>query len=498
MAKIQSIGPDVRRASRSVIYEVNFTVDVEIIDRFDERLHEVNEAILAIPGVIAAATSVPSVSDEQLKHRCVQYRFVDQAALDRFLTQQAQPIEAELLDQFGDHVNFEQRILTMAEAALAKHGLCANCDAELQGRYCAICGQREEPRVPTMGAVLAEFTNEMFGVESKLWRSFAALLFKPGHLTSVFLAGRRQKYMSPVRLYLVFSIAAFASLALVNSLNIVTIPPKEQATDTQAAIPAEANPRSTNRANVDEESVAEAPSEETSDDDSEFNGTINVGLFSPEINAQIEERLRNSLKTIRKDIQAGNSQAVFEQFIEPLPAALFLFLPFVALLFKVLYLGSGTYYVEHLIYVLHNHAFLFAVIVMTTLSTQLLQVGSGLDIGVGITLVLALFIYQFRRMRDYLNQWANVSYFKAGLRMVALALIWLYLVSSTAESGASGLFDFIWLLYVPYYLYRSLRVVYARSRGITVATMVVIALLYLTLLGVLLVSSVIFVGYTYH
>ncbi|MFT6389183.1 MAG: hypothetical protein ACJAUP_002573, partial [Cellvibrionaceae bacterium] len=61
---------------QSVIYEVNLSIDVDVIDRFDEWLHQHTEEMLAIPGFISAATSVPDVDDESQKHRCVQYRLI--------------------------------------------------------------------------------------------------------------------------------------------------------------------------------------------------------------------------------------------------------------------------------------------------------------------------------------------------------------------------------------------------------------------------------------
>jgi hypothetical protein len=38
---------------------------------------------------------------------------------------------------------------------------------------------------------------------------------------------------------------------------------------------------------------------------------------------------------------------------------MFMFLPLIALVMAVLYLGSGRYYVEHLLFFLHYHAFFF-------------------------------------------------------------------------------------------------------------------------------------------
>ena len=52
---------------------------------------------------------------------------------------------------------------------------------------------------------------------------------------------------------------------------------------------------------------------------------------------------------------------------------MFIFLPLIAALMFVLYLGSGRYYVEHLLFFVHYHAFFFvcglAVVVLSRLAT---------------------------------------------------------------------------------------------------------------------------------
>ncbi len=53
------------------------------------------------------------------------------------------------------------------------------------------------------------------------------------------------------------------------------------------------------------------------------------------------------------------------------PVTLFVLLPLVALLFKFWYLFARKYYIEHLILVLHNHSFVFVVLLLSILSDSL-------------------------------------------------------------------------------------------------------------------------------
>jgi hypothetical protein len=90
---------------------------------------------------------------------------------------------------------------------------CPNCSAILRGQYCAACGQRRiDPRDLSARRFLADFADEVatFGFKFRTLRTLRAL-FVPGLLTSEFLAGRRQPYLSPIKVY--FLCAAIFFLA---------------------------------------------------------------------------------------------------------------------------------------------------------------------------------------------------------------------------------------------------------------------------------------------
>ena len=92
---------------------------------------------------------------------------------------------------------------------------CLNCGAELLGPFCAQCGQKnlqfEQPLLGLLGGVL----RETFDVDGRAARTLAALFTRPGLLSERFLAGQRQRYTSPVRLYLVVSVLFFVVVAWV-------------------------------------------------------------------------------------------------------------------------------------------------------------------------------------------------------------------------------------------------------------------------------------------
>ena len=90
---------------------------------------------------------------------------------------------------------------------------CANCGAVLGGPYCSHCGQEDGPLRPSIHEFVREFGNEHFGLDSKIGHTLRALL-TPGALTREYLAGRRVRYVRPLRLYISISVIFFLILAV--------------------------------------------------------------------------------------------------------------------------------------------------------------------------------------------------------------------------------------------------------------------------------------------
>ena len=71
-----------------------------------------------------------------------------------------------------------------------------------------------------------------------------------------------------------------------------------------------------------------------------------------------------------------NGERLFQQFLGAVPTALFLLMPLFALLLKVMYLGSGRTYLEHLVVALYSHAFLLLMLLALFLLSALGNAGA--------------------------------------------------------------------------------------------------------------------------
>ena len=86
---------------------------------------------------------------------------------------------------------------------------CKNCEAALDGPYCGQCGQRNIDLERPFSALLGETLRETFDVDGRVARTLRTLLLRPGVLTVEYVAGRRRRYSSPLRFYLVVSVLFF-------------------------------------------------------------------------------------------------------------------------------------------------------------------------------------------------------------------------------------------------------------------------------------------------
>jgi hypothetical protein len=97
----------------------------------------------------------------------------------------------------------------MSKLHLREEKNCLNCGNTVSQRFCGNCGQENiEPR-QTFGHLVAHFFEDLTHYEGKFWGTLRYLFFKPAYLTKEFLAGKRSKYLPPVRLYIFASFITF-------------------------------------------------------------------------------------------------------------------------------------------------------------------------------------------------------------------------------------------------------------------------------------------------
>lgn len=94
----------------------------------------------------------------------------------------------------------------------AGHGPCSNCGAQIDGKFCATCGQPAHLH-RTLGHMVEEFLHGIIHFDTRAWRTLPMLVFRPGTLTHAYIHGKRAKYISPLAMFLLVIFSMFAVFA---------------------------------------------------------------------------------------------------------------------------------------------------------------------------------------------------------------------------------------------------------------------------------------------
>jgi len=91
---------------------------------------------------------------------------------------------------------------------------CFSCGETMTGLFCHSCGQKNDDYRRSIWSLFSETFASIFSLENRMWRTWLALLSKPGRVAREFSDGKRMTWTSPVRIYLALSIMLFGYLGL--------------------------------------------------------------------------------------------------------------------------------------------------------------------------------------------------------------------------------------------------------------------------------------------
>jgi hypothetical protein len=91
---------------------------------------------------------------------------------------------------------------------------CFSCGESMSGVYCYACGNKNDDYRRSIWSLGGELFASLTAFEGRIWRSLRSLVFKPGQMAREFSDGARQKWTSPIRLYLATSLLLFGYIAL--------------------------------------------------------------------------------------------------------------------------------------------------------------------------------------------------------------------------------------------------------------------------------------------
>ena len=304
-----------------------------------------------------------------------------------------------------------------ADEAIAPHATgahCGNCGTPLLGEHCYHCGQPVQGLVRIFSSVLGDVADTLFEIDTRLTRTVLPLLLRPGYLSIEYFAGRRVRYVSPVRLFFFISVIAFfVAQWTYDASNTQAIQVRNEGINSAMTVAAVESQRDIalkalgqGRAALDDvpgasdraaRDLAEAQAKVRSEAEqriAEINTAAAQGKPPPEhmnkltfggdkpwdpVTNPIRFRSLPAFANGWLNDMAGRAQGniarinqdpnlLFHAWLSAVPSTLFLLMPLFAVLLKIAYLFKRRLYMEHFIVAVHSHAFLcFALLLILVL-----------------------------------------------------------------------------------------------------------------------------------
>lgn len=232
---------------------------------------------------------------------------------------------------------------------------CRNCGAIADASFCPKCGQPLKDRNRSIWSFARDFFSNLLATDSRALRTLFLLFLRPGVLTQENLRGRWQSYVPPFRLYLFLSLISF--FALVGPFSDIDELSTKLKFNTTADGPNVVLKDSAEDSDQKADSATGAGQSKVADLEDVAESEEDLGW---------REKANRHIRDQNKKFQAMPPQEqvsfFLEQFLAAFPTFLVLFIPLFAMGLKILYLGSGRYLFEHLLFATHFISAALAVI----------------------------------------------------------------------------------------------------------------------------------------
>jgi len=270
--------------------------------------------------------------------------------------------------------------------------ICLNCSEELAGKFCHVCGQRDSDLRVSFWRLVGDALKETFEIDGRIPRTLRYFFTHPGFLVREYLAGRRIRYSSPVRLYIFTALVCFLTLGLVWEAEF------EFSADDEG------------NATIGVTTVTDAPSEASAAENAlEPKGSDNW----------FEQRVRGNISRLAGLSREERARRLTSAIFDATPTVLTVMLPIFALILKLFYWRRR--YIEHLIYALNIHALALALVAIAA------PFGGGWPVFLAFLGIQVHVVISLRRVYEQ-------SWLKTIMKYVFLAFVYLFLAGITASA----------------------------------------------------------------
>ncbi|MBP9793670.1 MAG: DUF3667 domain-containing protein [Flavobacterium sp.] len=299
----------------------------------------------------------------------------------------------------------------MGKHTLREDKICLNCEHVVEQRFCPNCGQENKHTKESFHYLFTHFVEDLTHYDSSFWKTIKHLLFNPAKLTKEYLAGKRQSYVPPVKLYIFISFVTFFLLSV--------LPVFQNENHSIVKVDTEKKEDSRNKKISDVFALKE------------FKNTASVDSIQKALPK--EEKYNRAEYWLAKKIAHISENNTFDEFKEKLmtsifhnlPKVIFLYLPIFAFILWLFHNKKRWYYFEHGVFTFHYFSMLLLSFSLFTLLSWVLSWFGKNTItenisSISSTIMLVWWIFYFFRShrRMYLE-----TKFTSGLKVSLMLFI---------------------------------------------------------------------------
>ncbi len=229
---------------------------------------------------------------------------------------------------------------------------CLNCEQEIkvEDKFCSTCGQENISSKSPFKDIVIHWLNANFNFDTKLWITLKYLLLFPGKIAYEYNEGKRNKFVHPIKLYLFITIiVGYINYNLnTNERNYYADIPIEEIDTLKSLTYSLGNINIKNKPTEYFKKIAIANKKTV--DSLLILELGNLNNISP-LEKYIFIKFSKIITYNKSDLEA----ILKKNF----SISLFLLMPLFAVMLMVLFKKSKKYYVEHLVFSLYLHSFLY-------------------------------------------------------------------------------------------------------------------------------------------
>jgi hypothetical protein len=335
-----------------------------------------------------------------------------------------------------------------------KDNNCLNCGTLLSGKYCHNCGQENLEIKESFVHMVNHAVSDYFHFDHQFFHTLVPLFFKPGKLTNEYMAGKRMQYLHPVKMYIFISLVFFFLYFKKDSNEKKEVEVKKTTTEKASIVRDSVKnalskiPNLTEKQREDIEKKyagsGKKPAKKSVDEDEEdgsiFNTDYDKTIQSYEDYLKQQSKLTADERdnfieryAVKKNIEwkkQGKSgreikEVFFESFKHNIPKLMFVLLPFFALMFRLAFYKNRKYFVEHLIFTIHLHCFLFSLLAINILTNFILpETWSGVRGWITFATTVAITLYIYRSLKTVYKR----SRFRTITKMLGMSVVYFAIV----------------------------------------------------------------------